>query len=100
MVLTLLENTTIRSRKIHECVVCGLKIPSGTLYQRQKLVDADGFISSALHLCCYNWARTACIDWDELGTWDPADVRENMPPVLQQQTKNLHLWAEAQENTR
>jgi hypothetical protein len=92
---TLLSNKSVRSRKVHQCVICGLSIPRNHLYQRQSLVDQDGFQSSAIHICCYEWARKTWSynDWEESATWPEDEIRADMPLELQQQINKLHELA-------
>jgi hypothetical protein len=94
----LLANDTITSRKVHRCTICGLRIPKGSKYQQQKMVDNGDFRSASIHLCCYSWARVNwnMYDWKESATWPQEEIRNDMPEELQELLWKLDAQAAEQ----
>ena len=55
------EKCGVRARKEHTCCFCGEPIPTGSKYDRLKVVDGGEFLTMAMHPEC----NLATKDWDE-----------------------------------
>lgn len=80
MSATLLDHSTPRARKTHQCTCCHADIDAGTEYVRQRIVDSHELWVFKAHPDCYSTLMDYCSyhaidsddpmpDWGEVQQW-------------------------------